>query len=49
MELTVDYTEGAVPLGKMAEAVDKRSLYEAMVEAWSTDIEKEAEIGRAHV
>ena len=44
LELTVDYTEGAVPLGKMAEAVDKRSLYEAMVEAWSTDIEKEAAV-----
>ena len=44
LELTVNYTEGAVPLGKMAEAVDKRSLYEAMVEAWSTDIEKEAAV-----
>ena len=44
LELTVDYTEGTVPLGKMAEAVDKRSLYEAMVEAWSTDIEKEAAV-----
>ena len=44
LELTVDYTEGAIPLGKMAEAVDKRSLYEAMVEAWSTDIGKEAAV-----
>ena len=44
LELTVDYTEGTVPLGEMPQAADKRSLYEAMVEAWSADAGKEAAV-----
>ena len=42
LELNVEYTKGAVPLEKMTKAADKRSLYEAMVRAWSNDSEKEA-------
>lgn len=44
LELTVEYTEGAVPLDSMIEAPDKRSLYEAMVEAWSADMGNEAAV-----